>query len=99
MRIWISKTMFASLAALTLSVATLGAAAPSYAVTGGGNGSQASTPFPPDGVVTMGLGAPAEQSYSAFYPSRAGSRPDSALTQLGWGQIDYRSNSHSSGTN
>jgi len=96
MRIWISKTTFTSLAALTLSLATLGAVAPSYA--DGGNGSELSAPFPPDGIVRLGLGAPADQSYSAYYPSDAGSRADSALTRPDRRPIDYRSNSHSSGT-
>jgi len=64
------------LAALVLGLGVLGAAAPSYAVTGGGNGSAASPAFPPDGVVRLGLGAqvPAE-GYSAYYPSNPGSAP------------------------
>jgi hypothetical protein len=92
------KTMTV-LAALTLGLGVLGAAAPSYAVTGGGNGSMASPAFPPDGVVRLGLGAQAPaESYSAYYPSNAGHPANSAPTQLDWGQIDYNSNSHSMGT-
>jgi hypothetical protein len=92
------KTMTV-LTAIFLGLSVLGATAPSYAVTGGGNGSLASRPFPPDGVVTLGFGAlaPAE-SYSAYYPSNAGHPANSAPTQLDWGQIDYNSNSHSMGT-
>jgi hypothetical protein len=91
------KTMTV-LAALTLGLGVLGAAAPSYAAAGD-NGSLASPPFPPDGVVKLGLGAQAPaESYSAFYPSKAGHPANSASTQFDWGQIDYNSNSHSMGT-
>ena len=64
------------LAALVLGLGVLGAAAPSYAVTGGGNGSAASPAFPADGVVRLGLGAQAPaDSYSAYYPSNPSSAP------------------------
>jgi hypothetical protein len=87
------------LAAMVLGLGVLGAAFPSYAVTGGDNGSQASPPFPADGVVRLGLGAQAPaESYSAYYPSNAGQPTNSAPTQLDWGQIDYNSNSHSMGS-
>ena len=64
------------LAALVLGLGVLSAAAPSYAVTGGGNGSAASPAFPSDGVVRLGLGARAPaDAYSAYYPSNPSNAP------------------------
>jgi hypothetical protein len=55
------------LAALVLGLGVMGAAAPSFA---DNNGSMASPAFPPDGVVSLGIGPSApDRSYSAYYPS------------------------------
>jgi hypothetical protein len=61
---------------MVLGLGVLSGAAPSYAVTGGGNGSAASPAFSSDGVVRLGLGAQAPaDSYSAYYPSNPSSAP------------------------
>ena len=65
MRNSISKTTTV-MTALVLSLGVLGADAPSYADQ---NWSTASPPFPPDGVVRLGLGAPDQTLYSAYTPS------------------------------
>ena len=70
------------LTAIVLELSVLGASAPSYAVTGGGNGSLASPAFPPDGVVKLGLGAEGQaQSFTAIYPSTPGNSAGTVSTE------------------